>query len=133
MDLERGDIDLKDTTISNDPRGISISLENLHFEADKATLLSGDETRLDQIATVLKRYPDRNILILGHTAQVGTVESQVTLSVERARTIVDSLKKRGIEARRLLFEGRGGSEPIADNSTEQGKAQNRRVQIIILD
>lgn len=133
LNLEDGPVKLNDMTVSDDPRGISISLENLRFEADKAVLLPGDEGRLDRIAAVLKNYPGRNILVIGHTAQVGSVESQRTLSLERARVIVEALKKRGIEPRRLLFEGRGGSEPVADNTTDAGRAANRRVQVIILD
>ena len=70
---------------------------------------------------------------MGHTARIGTEESQFTLSVERAKTIVDYLTSQGMEAERFLYEGRGGTEPVAPNDIEKNMAKNRRVEIIILE
>ena len=69
----------------------------------------------------------------GHTADVGSLESQINLSQVRAKTIVDELSSRGIDADRFLYTGVGGLEPLGDNSTDQGRRINRRVEIIILE
>lgn len=125
--------DLPDVKIEADPRGVKLTLENLKFVADQAALLPGEDQRLARIAQLLKTVPGRNLLVVGHTAAVGTVASQDLLSVQRAQSIVEKLKAAGIPAQRLLYEGRGGREPVASNDTEAGKAQNRRVEILILD
>ncbi len=111
---------------------VSLSIRNLQFVADQAVLLPGEESRLDQIAQALKTVPDRTILVVGHTADVGTAMSQVELSFDRAKKIVDELTTRGIEPGRLFYDGRGGRYPIADNNTPEGRAANRRVEIEIL-
>jgi len=125
--------DVPDLKIEADPRGVKLTLENLRFVADQAVLLAGEDQRLASIAALLQTVPDRNLLVVGHTAAIGTEESQDSLSILRAKSIVDKLKARGIPAQRLLYEGRGGRDPIAPNQTEAGRAQNRRVEIIILD
>ncbi len=71
--------------------------------------------------------------MIGHTAAIGTPESQVDLSVQRARAIVDFLISRGIDAGRFLYEGKGGTQPVAPNDTEENMARNRRVEIVILE
>lgn len=131
--LARLPTDAPDVRVEEDPRGVKLTLDNLKFVADQAVLLPGETTRLTAIANLLKTVPERNLLVVGHTAAVGTAESQDKLSVERALSIVEKLKATGIPATRLLYEGRGGREPVAPNTSEVGKAQNRRVEIIILD
>lgn len=111
---------------------VSLSIRNLQFVADQAVLLPGERPRLDEIAGALRSVPNRNILIVGHTADVGTQISQIELSFERAKRIVDEMVARGIEAGRLLYDGRGGTEPVSSNETEEGRAANRRVEIEIL-
>jgi len=125
--------DVPDLKIEADPRGVKLTLENLRFVADQAALLPGEDQRLATIANLLKTVPGRNLLIVGHTAAIGTVESQDDLSIDRAKSIVDKLRVAGIPAQRLLYEGRGGRDPVATNDTEAGRAQNRRVEILILD
>ncbi len=111
---------------------VSLEIRNLRFVADQAVLLPGEEDRLDGIAEVLASVPDRSIMVIGHTADVGTAISQLELSYQRARKIVDELTARGIEAGRLFYDGRGGREPVAPNDTDEGRARNRRVEIEIL-
>lgn len=125
---------IPDVRISQDERGLALTLENLRFVADQAVLLPGEELRMGGIIKVLKTAPsDKHLLVVGHTAAVGSVESQDLLSLQRAKLIVDLLVKGGIEAGRLLYDGRGGRDPLADNATEAGRATNRRVEIVILD
>jgi len=123
----------KDVRIEADPRGVKLTLDNLQFVADQAVLLPGEDRRFATIATLLQTVPGRNLLVVGHTAAVGTQESQDQLSVDRATAIVEKLKAAGIPAQRLFFEGRGGRDPVASDSTEEGRSKNRRVEIIILD
>lgn len=122
-----------DVTVEETGVGVSINLDVIHFVPDRAVVLPGERGKLDTVASVLKRLEGATFLVVGHTADVGTAESQVELSVERAKTIADELSARGIPAGRFIYEGRGGSEPVASNDTEEGRAKNRRVQIFILE
>lgn len=129
--IEKSGIDDVEVRTTEDNR-VALSIRNLQFVADQAVLLPGERPRLDEIAAALRSVPNRNILIVGHTADVGTQISQIELSFERAKKIVDEMVARGIEAGRLLYDGRGGTEPVASNDTEEGRAANRRVEIEIL-
>lgn len=113
--------------------GLTLSLNQLHFKPDLAELLPQDRALLDSIASSLSRIPEKSFLVRGHTADVGTFESQMILSMERAKTIVSEMVSRGIEADRFIYIGMGGSEPLGDNSVEEGRAMNRRVEITILE
>lgn len=124
---------VEDVRIEADPRGLKLTLDNLKFVADQAVLLPGENARLAAIVGLLKTVPGRTLLVVGHTAAVGTQASQDQLSVERALAIVQKLKEAGIPASGLLYEGRGGREPVAPNDTEANRARNRRVEIIVLD
>jgi outer membrane protein OmpA-like peptidoglycan-associated protein len=129
----KGPNDVPDVTIEADPRGVKLTIDNLNFVADQARLLPGEDARLASIAKLLKTVPNRNLLVVGHTAAVGSAESQDKLSLDRALAIVTKLKTQGIPAQRLMYEGKGGREPVAPNDTEAGRAKNRRVEIIVLD
>lgn len=120
-------------TVDTTPAGIRLTIPNLQFKPDSAELLGGENERLDKIAQVLQEVPDCKLLIEGHTAAVGKQTGELQLSKERAQAIADALIKRGISADRLIVKGRGGTKPIADNSTNEGKAKNRRVEITILE
>jgi outer membrane protein OmpA-like peptidoglycan-associated protein len=129
----KGPNDVPDVTIEADPRGVKLTIDNLNFVADQAVLLPGEDARLASIAKLLKTVPNRNLLVVGHTAAVGSAASQDQLSLDRALAIVNKLKAQGIPPQRLLYEGKGGREPVAPNDTEAGRAKNRRVEIIVLD
>ena len=119
--------------VQETPRGILLNLKNLHFVADKAELLHGEDKKLDEIAAVLKTLTFKNLFVEGHTADVGDKSTQHGLSIRRAKTVVDELTKRGIPAGVFIYSGAGGSKPIASNETEAGRAQNRRVEITVMD
>ena len=120
-------------TIEKREEGVALTLRKLHFLPDQAVLLPGEDSKIQIIADILKKIPQRTFLITGHTADIGTVESQIELSVKRAETIAKMLKTAGISGERLIFQGKGGAEPAASNATEEGRAENRRVEIIILE
>jgi len=114
--------------------GITISLDNIQFYADSPVMLPGEKEKLDKIADILKRYQERDIMVGGHTALAGTEESRRKLSVERAAVVADYLiEKKARPPERIVVRGFSSDRPIADNSTEEGRSKNRRVEITILE
>jgi len=114
--------------------GISISLDDIKFYADLDKMLPGEQEKLDRIANILKRYPERDIIVSGHTALAGTADERTTLSQQRARTVADYLLTKNVRtADRMVIRGYGAERPIADNKTEEGMRKNRRVEITILE
>lgn len=112
--------------------GITIGLTNLQFLANTAQLMDVEE--LGEVARILQTVPVRRMLIAGHTADAGTPETQMQISIERARTVADFLIQAQIwDEGDISFRGYGAQRPIADNTTPEGMAQNRRVDIIILE
>jgi OmpA-OmpF porin, OOP family len=96
------------------------------FDSDKVELNSA--TTLDLIAQLLLNYPTLKILIFAHTDNIGSEEYNLDLSERRAKSVKTELVKRGIYPPSIRFRGRGFSQPIATNETDEGRAQNRRVE-----
>lgn len=113
--------------------GIMLTLENLHFKPDSAQLLPGEAALLDKIAAILKETGQNKLLVNGHTASVGNPSGEMALSIERSKEVAAQLSKRGIDADKFICRGSGSKYPVADNSTKEGMAQNRRVEITILE
>ena len=86
---------------------------------------------LDRIASTLNEYPETTITVMGHTDSVGSADSNVSLSRNRAAAVADYLAQRGVRRDRMIVDSRGELEPIADNGTEAGRAQNRRVEMLV--
>ena len=122
-----------DITVEETDDGVSLTLGRIHFVPDRAEVLPEEKLRLSAVARALGKIENRTFLVIGHTADIGQPEDQQLLSVQRAKAIVDYLVAEGIEAGRFLYEGRGGTEPIASNATDEGRARNRRVEILILE
>jgi len=114
-------------------QGVRLSLRDIRFVADSADILPEEAWRLDAIAETLQAIPGGRFLVEGHTADVGNPAGEKALSVERAERIIRELSRRGIPEDQCIFTGYGGTRPVADNSTAEGRAQNRRVEITILD
>ncbi|MCL2008094.1 MAG: OmpA family protein [Treponema sp.] len=126
--------DIDDVQVRISDEGIVISLENIQFIADSAVMLPGEMQKLEIVAEILSRYADRDIHVGGHTALAGTAEGRQRLSLERAQVVADYFLLHNVrESGRMVVRGYGAERPIADNSTEQGMAQNRRVEITILE
>jgi outer membrane protein OmpA-like peptidoglycan-associated protein len=89
-------------------------------------------TKIQSLDNSMKNNPNTNIMIIGHTDNKGTDSYNMTLSQRRAMAVKNYAQMQGVTASRLTTEGRGEIEPIADNNTEAGRAQNRRVEIVIL-
>jgi outer membrane protein OmpA-like peptidoglycan-associated protein len=115
------------------PEGVRLTIKDVRFVPDSDAFLPEERSRLDVIAAALKQVPDRSFLVEGHTANVGQSASELELSIRRAKRMVDELTQRGIAADRFLYKGWGGAKPLADNTTEAGRSQNRRVEITILE
>ncbi|MCL2066247.1 MAG: OmpA family protein [Treponema sp.] len=114
--------------------GISINLEDIRFQADTAIMLPGEREKLDQIAEILLRYPERDIMVAGHTALAGTAEGRMNLSRERAAAVADYLISKNVRTvDRVTVRGYGAERPVADNRSEEGMRRNRRVEITILE
>jgi len=102
------------------------------FDFNSATIKSSFYSPLNKIADIMKRYPQTQIVIAGHTDSVGSEQYNLNLSLRRANAVADYLISRGVAQSRLGTEGRGELEPIASNETESGRAQNRRVEIYVV-
>ena len=127
-------LDISDTTVSKDDIGITFSIENIQFKPDSAYLMESEKRKLEKIAELLKAFPNNDLLISGHTALSGTMESCQILSEQRAEAVADYLKKLGVkDAYHIFTRGFGASKPIGDNSTEAGMSKNRRVEITIIN
>lgn len=102
----------------------------INFEFNKADIKPESQPIVDQIVKLLKNNPSLNLSVEGHTDNIGTPAYNKQLSEARARSVVAALTAQGIEARRLRATGYGQEKPIADNSTDSGRAQNRRVELV---
>jgi outer membrane protein OmpA-like peptidoglycan-associated protein len=131
-DLER--LGIADATVRAVDEGVTISLDNILFEADTARMLPGEEQKLDQIAQILRRYQERDILVGGHTALAGTEAGRLALSRERAAVVAGYLIAQGVRGSdRIVVRGYGADRPVSDNRSEEGMQRNRRVEITILE
>lgn len=101
----------------------------INFETGKSSIKSDSQSIIDELFKMLNNNPTLKILIEGHTDNVGNAASNKTLSEQRATSVKTSLVNMGISADRIKCIGYGQDKPIADNSTEDGKAKNRRVEI----
>jgi outer membrane protein OmpA-like peptidoglycan-associated protein len=105
---------------------------NITFETDKAQLRSSFYSVLDSVSLVLAKYNDTTMRVTGHTDNAGSEHYNQQLSEQRARSVANYLASRGVENQRMFVEGMGESQPIADNTSPQGRASNRRVELYIL-
>lgn len=102
----------------------------IDFDTNKADVKSGSLPQIRQVAAMLKTQQGLDVSIEGHTDSQGTPAANKTLSLNRAKSVVALIAAEGIEAERLSAQGWGQEKPIADNRTEDGRARNRRVEII---
>ena len=103
-----------------------------HFDFDKSALKPDGKARLDDLVGKLKAVNLEVIIAIGHTDSIGTKAYNQKLSVRRANSVKAYLVSKGIEANRIYTEGKGETQPIADNRTREGRAKNRRVEIEVV-
>ncbi len=119
--------------VREDSRGVIVTLPgNIYFNVNKADVKPAMQLQLTKIAQALAAVPDQHLLIEGHTDSDGSNEYNLSLSEARAQSVHKILLAGGIAADRMDIKGYGKSKPIADNETSAGKAQNRRVEIVLV-
>jgi OOP family OmpA-OmpF porin len=107
------------------------NFDRLLFNTGRTTLQSSSQEQLGNIAAILKAYPNAHAKIGGYTDNTGDAAANVTLSDARAKNVMDTLIAGGVDASRLESKGYGDQYPIGDNSTEEGRALNRRIALLV--
>jgi len=126
--------EMEDTSARITEQGVTISLSNIQFLANSSELPPDERRKLQEIARILQTVSYRRILVTGHTALAGTAEERLRISNERAGAVAAYLVSLGVRrADEVFAHGFGSERPIADNSTPEGMALNRRVEITILE
>ncbi len=124
---------LEGASIERLDEAIAIKFDSgLLFGFDSSDLSTEARDNLGLLSNSLKKYDNTDVLIIGHTDGVGSATYNMGLSERRAQSAANFLGSQGIASDRLIVEGRGLTEPIADNDTDEGRALNRRVEILIL-
>ena len=114
------------------PGATTINFDRIEFDSDSAVLTAGSNEQLDTIATILRAYPRANVTVAGHTDSVGNEAANLVLSQARADAVAARLTADGVPSDRVHAKGYGSQKPMADNSTEAGRAQNRRVELEVV-
>lgn len=128
------ELGIKNVSVKKSDKGLTLSIENIQFEADSAILQESEQEKLKKIAKIIAAYPDNDLLISGHTALAGTEKARQELSEQRADAVAQYLIELGVRDKFHIFtKGFGAKQPIARNDSEEEKAKNRRVEITILD
>jgi outer membrane protein OmpA-like peptidoglycan-associated protein len=127
----------KEITITKDivlkkPWDGSITVNNIFFEYNKSDLKPESFTELDRLVELLTEYPEAKVEISGHTDNIGNDIYNQTLSQDRAGSVVNYLIRKDMKKENLIAKGYGKTKPVADNSTDEGRAMNRRVEFKFL-
>jgi outer membrane protein OmpA-like peptidoglycan-associated protein len=107
-------------------------VETLNFDTGMATLTADSRKTVDELATILKAYPSARVQLLGHTDTTGEPSVNDALSQARATSVADSLTAGGVASSRIETTGKGERNPVASNESQEGRASNRRVDIVLL-
>ena len=110
-----------------------LPISEVAFDAGSSNLTAASEPVLDALARLLAAYPDQRIRIAGHTDNTGRSSVNLRISRERAQRVADYLTRAGTEPGRIIAQGYGDSQPLADNGSERGRAANRRIGISFID
>ncbi len=122
---------IEDVTIEKIKTGVPVQLENVNFAFNSSQLTDHSKAYLHQLSMFLLEYPKYNVELLGHTDAIGNEEENMALSVRRCRTVYNYLVMAGVDAKRLSYKAFGKTSPTATNATYQGRAQNRRVEMVL--
>jgi outer membrane protein OmpA-like peptidoglycan-associated protein len=113
--------------------GVVVTLGDVLFSTGQAQLVEGARSSLEEVVDLLQTEPDKKIRVEGHTDSRGDAEANLKLSEQRAQAVVDALVSMGVDKERISAMGMGEDFPIDSNETEEGRARNRRVDVILLD
>jgi outer membrane protein OmpA-like peptidoglycan-associated protein len=134
MDKQAAEIerDIEGAKVERIGEGIKITFDSgILFDVDKATLKDPSKHELAELALILNKYEDTNILLEGHTDSTGSEEYNLDLSRLRAQSVSNELAANAVNPSRFTIMGYGEGQPVADNSTADGRALNRRVEVAI--
>ena len=124
--------DLENAEIERIGEGIKVTFQSgILFDVNKANLRGQAQTNLRELATILKKYEKTEILVEGHTDSTGSEDYNMDLSIRRSESVANFLYDYGVQLERFTVVGFGEMEPVAPNSTVQGRQKNRRVEIAI--
>lgn len=125
--------DLQGAKVERVGEGIKITFDSgILFDIDKSDLRSASRTNLENLAKILNKYPDTNVLIEGHTDITGTADHNLVLSKDRARSVAGYLAVQNVGTPRFTTMGYGASQPVATNDSSEGRQANRRVDIAVM-
>lgn len=134
MDTKADELDqeLENADVERVGEGIKVTFDSgLLFDFDSSALRSNAEQNLAEFAESMKDLEETKILVVGHTDSKGAADYNQQLSERRAESASDYLSRQGLDSGRLTTTGKGESEPVAPNETEEGRQQNRRVEVAI--
>jgi outer membrane protein OmpA-like peptidoglycan-associated protein len=124
--------DMKGARVERVGEGIKITFDSgILFDTNSATLRPASMSEIDKMAAVLQKYPDTNVLVEGHTDASGSDAINQPLSERRAQAVANETIAKGVASSRVTTQGYGSSQPVADNTTAEGKQANRRVEVAI--
>lgn len=124
--------ELEGVTVQRVEEGIAVSFDSgLLFDFDSSNLRSEARDNLQKLTTIINEDDDTMLMIVGHTDSSGDEDYNLELSERRAQSAANYMASQGLERSRIDIEGLGEEEPIADNSTESGQQENRRVEVAI--
>lgn len=134
MDRQAREIeeDLEGAEVERVGEGIKITFDSgILFDVNSYQLKSASKEEIAKLSEILKKYEDTNIMFAGHTDNTGSEEYNQELSEKRAKSVAEYAAFTGVAAERMIITGYGEEDPIADNATTEGRAQNRRVEVAI--
>ncbi|WP_231717521.1 OmpA family protein [Hymenobacter sp. DG25A] len=124
--------DMQNAKVERVGEGIKITFDSgILFDTNKSDLRAASMTEIQKMAATLKKYPDTNVIVEGHTDNSGSDAINQPLSERRAQAVANYTIAQGIDAARVTSKGYGSTQPVADNTTVEGKQANRRVEIAI--
>jgi OmpA-OmpF porin, OOP family len=107
-----------------------VALYGIHFGTDSAVISDDSASTLDQMVALMKSQPALKVYIVGHTDNTGALDHNLALSTQRAQAVVKALQDRGVPAGSMTAKGLASLAPVAPNATDEGKAKNRRVELV---
>ncbi|MDR3142924.1 MAG: OmpA family protein [Tannerellaceae bacterium] len=137
MDKQKKELEaaVPDATVEavNDGEALKVTFDSgILFATNSSSVSDASKSALRNFSASLKQNPDTYIKVIGHTDNTGKVDYNQTLSEKRARSVYDYLMNQGISSDRMTYEGKGIHDPVASNATDEGRALNRRVEILIM-